>query len=44
MNIIAARADHANDPRIAKLVQALRTPAVKQFILDKYKGAVVPVF
>ena len=44
VNIIAARADHANDPRITKLVQALRTPAVKQFILDKYKGAVVPVF
>ena len=27
-----------------KLVQALRTPEVKKFILDKYKGAVVPVF
>ena len=39
-----ARADHAKDARIAKLIQALRTPEVKKFILEKYKGAVVPVF
>ena len=44
VNIIAARADHAKDARITKLVQALRTPEVKKFILEKYKGAVVPVF
>ena len=44
VNILAARADHAKDPRITKLVQALRTPEVKKFILEKYKGAVVPVF
>ena len=43
-NIVAARADHANDPRIQKLMQALHSPETKKFILDKYKGAVVPAF
>jgi len=43
-NIVAARADRANDPNIAKLIKALRTPEVKKFIQDKYKGAVVPAF
>ena len=43
-NIVAARADRANDPVIQKLVKALHTPEVKQFIQDKYKGAVVPAF
>lgn len=44
VNIIAARADRANDPVIQKLVKALRTPEVKKFIQEKYKGAVVPAF
>ncbi|MGB6100339.1 MAG: MetQ/NlpA family ABC transporter substrate-binding protein [Comamonas sp.] len=43
-NIVAARADRANDPAIAKLMKALHSPEAKQFILDKYKGAVVPAF
>ena len=43
-NIVAARADRANDPNIAKLIKALHTPEVKKFIQDKYKGAVVPAF
>ena len=43
-NIVAARADRASDAHIAKLVEALRSPEVKQFIQDKYKGAVVPAF
>lgn len=43
-NFVAARADRANDPNIAKLVKALHTPEVKKFIQDKYKGAVVPAF
>ena len=29
---------------IKKLVNALHSPEVKKFILDKYKGAVVPAF
>jgi len=43
-NIVAARADRANGADIAKLMKALHTPEVKKFILDKYKGAVVPAF
>ncbi|MBO1114904.1 MetQ/NlpA family ABC transporter substrate-binding protein [Bordetella petrii] len=43
-NLVAARPDNQNSPAIKKLVDALHTPAVKQFILDKYKGAVVPAF
>ncbi len=43
-NLIAARADRANDPAIAKLVKALHTPEVKKFIQDKYQGAIVPAF
>lgn len=43
-NIVAARADRANSADIAKLMNALHTPEVKKFILDKYKGAVVPAF
>ena len=36
--------DRANDPSILKLVKALRTPEVKKFIQDKYKGAIIPAF
>lgn len=43
-NVIAVRTKDKNDPAIQKLVQALQTPEVRQFILEKYKGAVVPVF
>lgn len=43
-NIVAARKDRANDPNIAKLIKALHSAEVKQFILEKYKGAVVPAF
>jgi D-methionine transport system substrate-binding protein len=39
-----SRQDRANDPNIAKLMNALHTPDVKKFILEKYKGAVVPAF
>ena len=41
-NIVAARADRANDEAIAKLTRALHSEDVKKFILEKYKGAVVP--
>ena len=43
-NIVAARADRANSPEIAKLIQALHTEDVKKFLQDKYQGAVVPAF
>ena len=41
-NIVVARADRANDEAIAKLTKALHSEEVKKFILEKYKGAVVP--
>lgn len=43
-NFIATRKENVNDPRIQKLVKALRTPEVKEFIQTKYKGAIVPAF
>ena len=44
VNFLVARQDNANDPRILKLAAALRSPEVRAFIEEKYKGAVVPAF
>lgn len=43
-NILVVRAGNEKLPAIQKLVAAIKTPAVKKFIADKYKGAVVPAF
>lgn len=43
-NILVTRQDNKDAPAVRKLADALRTPAVKQFIEEKYKGAVVPAF
>lgn len=43
-NIIVVRKGDENRPEIQKLVAALQTPEVKQFIKDKYGVAVVPAF
>jgi D-methionine transport system substrate-binding protein len=43
-NIIAVRKEEEIRSDIKKLIAALQTPAVKQFILKKYKGTVVPAF
>jgi D-methionine transport system substrate-binding protein len=43
-NLIAARADNVSSPALRKLVEALRSAAVKKFIRDKYHGAVVASF
>jgi D-methionine transport system substrate-binding protein len=43
-NVIVVRKGDENRPEIKKLAAALVTPAVKKFILDKYKGSVVPAF
>jgi D-methionine transport system substrate-binding protein len=43
-NLVAARADNVNSAAILKLVAALRTPAVKTFIQDRYHGAVIAAF
>lgn len=40
-NIIAVRAVDKDKPWVATLVNAYHTPEVKQFVLDKFKGAVV---
>lgn len=42
VNYLVARPDNANDPRIHALARALRSQAVKDFIAEKYDGAVVP--
>lgn len=44
VNIIAVRPESANSPAIAKLVAALRSEATRKFILEHYKGAIVPAF
>jgi D-methionine transport system substrate-binding protein len=43
-NVLVARPDNKDKPAVQKLVKAMQTPDVKKFILDKYKGAVVPAF
>jgi D-methionine transport system substrate-binding protein len=43
-NLVAARPDNVNSPALRKLVEALRSPAAKKFIQDKYHGAVVATF
>ncbi|WP_268798656.1 MetQ/NlpA family ABC transporter substrate-binding protein [Pseudomonas huanghezhanensis] len=43
-NILVTREDNKDAPGIQKLVAALHSPETRQFIIDKYKGAVVPAF
>lgn len=43
-NILAVVKGKENDPGIAKLVKLLNSPEVKQFIQEKYQGAVLPAF
>ena len=43
-NVIAVRTGDEKRPELLKLAKALKTPEVKKFIQDKYKGAVVPAF
>jgi len=42
VNFLVARPDNQSDPRIQALATALRSQAVKDFIAQKYDGAVVP--
>ncbi len=44
VNIVAVRKGDENRPEIQALLKALKSDEVKQFINDKYKGAVVPAF
>lgn len=43
-NFLAGKPEMLNDARYSALVKAIQSEDVKQFILDKYKGAVVPAF
>ncbi len=43
VNIVAVREDE-NRPEIQALMKALKSDAVKKFIEEKYKGAIVPAF
>ncbi|QSP95726.1 MetQ/NlpA family ABC transporter substrate-binding protein [Marinobacter salinisoli] len=42
VNILVARPDNKDSDAMKKLAEALASDEVKQFIMDKYQGAVVP--
>ncbi|KAA1174304.1 ABC transporter substrate-binding protein [Marinobacter salinexigens] len=44
VNILVARPDNKDSDAMKKLAAALHSDAVKDFILEKYEGAVVPAF
>lgn len=44
VNIVAVRAEDADNENIAKLVEALESDEVRTFINETYNGEVVPVF
>ncbi|PYB92425.1 methionine ABC transporter substrate-binding protein [Pseudomonas koreensis] len=44
VNILVSRADNKESDAMKKLAAALHSPEVKQFITEKYKGAVLPAF
>lgn len=41
-NIITVTEENKDNPAIAKMVEILKSAAVKKFITDKYNGAVIP--
>lgn len=43
-NLVVTRADRKDDPAVRKLVAALQSDKVREFILKQYKGAIVPAF
>ncbi|MBO8141400.1 MAG: MetQ/NlpA family ABC transporter substrate-binding protein [Firmicutes bacterium] len=44
VNVVAVRAGDEHNPALLKLAEALTRPEVREFILESYDGAVVPVF
>lgn len=44
VNILVARPDNKDSDAMQNLAAALKSDAVKEFILEKYEGAVVPAF
>ena len=43
-NIIAVREDKASDERIKIFMQTIQSEAIKNFIIEKYQGAILPAF
>ncbi|AXP08671.1 MetQ/NlpA family ABC transporter substrate-binding protein [Campylobacter hepaticus] len=43
-NILVVRIGHENDEKIKALAKALQSDKVKQFIIEKYNGAIIPAF
>lgn len=43
-NLVVTRADRKDDPAVRKLVEALQSAKVRDYILTQYKGAIVPAF
>lgn len=43
-NVLAVIKGHENDPDVQKLAKLLNSPEVRQFIEEKYQGAIVPAF
>ena len=43
-NILVVKEGEEKDPRVQKLVELLHSDAVKKYIEDTYKGAIVPAF
>lgn len=43
-NILVGRPDNKDSETVKKLVHAIQSPDVKQFIETRYKGAIVPAF
>lgn len=43
-NLVAVRAGEEKEEKFAKLMEALHSEKVREFLLEKYEGAVVPAF
>ncbi len=43
-NVLVVRAEDEDDDRVQALLEALQSEEIKEFILEKYEGSVVPVF
>ncbi len=44
VNVLVVKSGNENNPNIQKLIKALQSEDVKQFIIDQYKGAILPSF
>ena len=44
VNLLAARADNKDSPAMQKLAAALRSSESKKFIIERFKGSLVPAF